>query len=422
MSKPAQPKIKVLAYALPHAKGTETVAGPNNLELFQTPMGTDTRFQDYPLVILFAGAFEKLKGDDWGRSGERPVCINQADLDLRVREVWTTLERNGTVVFLVPPMKDDAVADTDLFRRVLDTIRVHWSPVDPHSKMTNRIPEFSEFLATFGTAYVRFQYFSADSKDIDSFAFLGGYSFGFTYGSNLFFLPVVIPSSVTQAQRMVFMVAQAILEYRKRTSTELPTWLDEFQFHKESSLRVRAKALTAELKILEGAIADYKSLKGALCYRSEALVEVIVQLFLAKFEIKLHVEEKRVEDAQIVNDQGAIEAVIEIKGVNGSFARNQVNQVDSHRERLGVSPTVPGILIVNTHMDAETVAQKDQAPHPEIIQKAADDNVLLIRTLDLLRFVDLIERGEQTAGAFKKMILGNAGWLKVTESCATVIR
>ena len=58
-----------------------------------------------------------------------------------------------------------------------------------------------------------------------------------------------------------------------------------------------------------------------------------------------------------------IQAVIEIKGVKGNFTRANVNQVDSHRERLKLPPTTPGILVMNTLMGVGSLQEKDQPPH-----------------------------------------------------------
>ena len=115
------------------------------------------------------------------------------------------------------------------------------------------------------------------------------------------------------------------------------------------------------------------------------------------------------------------EVVIEIKGVNGSFTRDNVNQVDSHRERLKLPPNTPGLLIMNTKMTAESLGDKDEAPHADIIQKAVQDNVLLIRTLDLLRIADLVESETIAKDEFRSTIIGKSGWLRTDNGVPTVV-
>jgi hypothetical protein len=108
--------------------------------------------------------------------------------------------------------------------------------------------------------------------------------------------------------------------------------------------------------------------------------------------------------------------------VNKNFSRQNINQVDSHRERLGLQLNTPGILVMNTHMDAESLAEKDEPPHPDIIKKAVTDNVLLVRTIDLLRFADGVD-----ASIFKKedllaILMNQLGWLKVADRRYEVLK
>ena len=159
-----------------------------------------------------------------------------------------------------------------------------------------------------------------------------------------------------------------------------------------------------------------------MCYQSDPLVEVVRKMLDHFFGIALTIDDKCIEDATLLDGEGTTQAVVEIKGVKGNFTRANVNQVDSHRERLKLPPTTPGILIMNTLMGVGSLQEKNQAPHPDIIQKAAADHVLLIRTLDLLRYADGIEQGNLTKEAFRNTILTESGWLKVENNIAEVVK
>ena len=82
---------------------------------------------------------------------------------------------------------------------------------------------------------------------------------------------------------------------------------------------------------------------------------------------------------------------------------------------------MPGVLIMNTIMSAESLTDKDQHPHPDIVKKAAADNVLLIRTLDMLRCADLCQRGKLNKEDFRRAILTRAGWLKAADDGIEII-
>ena len=195
-----------------------------------------------------------------------------------------------------------------------------------------------------------------------------------------------------------------------------------FRFRPRIGTAAQATDLHCQLVQIEGQIDSYISLKGALAYQSDPLVEVIRDLLDRFFGISLTIDEKFIEDATLRDIDGNIQAVFEIKGVKGNFARANVNQVDSHRERLNMLASVPGVLIMNTFMGVNSLQEKDQAPHPDIIKKAVADRVLLIRTLDLLRYADGIEKGTLTKDDLTKVILTEAGWLKVENDKAQVVK
>ena len=112
--------------------------------------------------------------------------------------------------------------------------------------------------------------------------------------------------------------------------------------------------------------------------------------------------------------------MVEIKGVRGNFRRANVNQVDTHRERLDLNTETPGILIMNTFMEAKNLKEKDQRPHPDIVKKAARENVLILRTLDLIRLANLVEKGCVSKAEAENMFLKSAGWLRTDEHSVQV--
>ncbi len=87
-----------------------------------------------------------------------------------------------------------------------------------------------------------------------------------------------------------------------------------------------------------------------------------------------------------------------------------------------VSPEFTGILVMNTLMDAKSLAEKDEPPHPDIIKKAVADHVLFVRTIDLLRFADGVEAGILRKEDFLSNLMSQSGWLKVADNrCEIVI-
>ena len=262
-------------------------------------------------------------------------------------------------------------SQTDLFRRFMCGLPISWHLLEESlPTLKSRIPEFRGFVEQFGMAQVAFSPKRQYRGEATIIAGDDRQFFGFEIGQRVFFLPCHAPTSRNEAFQMATSAIEAVLAYLRRISQEIPTWASEFVFSREADLRKRVQQHRDEAVRLEAELDSYAKRKGALCYRSEPLVGVVIPILESVFRLRIESEEQCIEDVRVLDDDGNIIAVVEIKGVNGSFTRQHINQVDSHRERLELTPETPGLLIMNTKMTAESLADKDETPHPDIIQKA----------------------------------------------------
>lgn len=416
--------LQFLAYAMQGEKGDRQPFKCSGFELHDEPLLSSASFLDFDGVVMFAGAYEAVQNDGWHRSVS---CVALADLDRREREFFTVIERGGVFVFLVPyvPKRIECeLVDSrcDLFRRVARNWKMNWENTErPFPAVESLVPELNRYVATHGIGYLAL---CPDRNTQDSFTPLCKGSQNY-YGGvllrTIFFLPCPIPQNHEHSLQIATAAVEAVIAYRTRMSQEMPEWIADFSFSKESLLQSQTGDLRAQIAQLDTQIDSYISFKGSLCYQSDPLVEVVCRTLHHFFDLSLTIDDKCIEDAMIKDEHGTVQAVVEIKGVKNNFSRANVNQVDSHRERLNLPADVPGILIMNTLMGAASLQQKDQAPHPDIIQKATTERVLLIRTLDLLRYADGIEHGILTKESFRNTILTKSGWLKVTNNTAEVV-
>jgi hypothetical protein len=355
------------------------------------------------------------------------VCLNRADLDAREAEISTLYEQGKTIIFLVGPQNElfsratgDSKADPS--KRACTRLGIAWTMLaKPFPAMKTTEMEFRDYASRFGVGYVQFDCARADAGTVKGLFEGDGRLFGLTVKNQVFLLPCAVPKA-GQIHDLAYAAILASVKYRERMSSELPAWIADFEFEHESKLRQERDDVLKKVTELGAKLDVYHRFKGALCWQSEPLVAVVKDVFVHFFGIDLIVEDKLIEDAVIHDSNGDIRAVIEIKGVKGSFKREHVNQVDSHRERLGVRPGVPGILIMNTYRGVSSLEAKDDGPHPDIVKKAADNDVLLVRTLDLLRLADLVEKGSMTGQQALDRILSSAGWLRVKNGTVEVLR
>ena len=415
-----------LAYALPRDRrdADSRLIACNGFELHDEPLRSPVSFLDYDGVVTVAGAFESYRDS----FPPEMVCIARADLDLREREFFTAAQQNKTAIFLVPHLPTrighgSVEPDCDLFRRVAQRLDVYWDCLDnPDPAIDSLIPEFKDFISRYGTGYVILSHDKDNEEWIKPICASSQEVFGLVAGGKIFFLPCTVAQTHDQIVQIALAAVEAAIAYRKRISTDLPEWVAEFSFGREASLQTEVGDHYKRLIELNEEIGQYGKFKGALCYQSDPLVGVVSRVLDRFLGLTLCIDDKCIEDAMMKGDDGEIIAVFEIKGVKGNFTRKNVNQIDSHRERLGLSTDTPGVLIMNTIMSAASLQEKDQPPHPDIIKKAVSDNVLLIRTLDLLRYADCVEKGVLARDTFKKDILAEAGWLKVENDTAQVVK
>ena len=417
-----------LAYALPRAPNDNgsRVKTFDTFILHDEPLGSTVSFLDYDGVVLLAGAFERVQSS----SMEPPtmVCASSSDLDLREREFFSCLQYGKPIIFLVSHLAHTigysiVSPQCDLFRRFAQNLSlecVHHERAAP--SVESIAPEFRDYITRFGTGYVEFGLSEDYKHHFRQLCKTSQSVFGLVFAGKVFLLPSAVTKTEGQLDQIIVAAITAVLAYRKRMSSQMPAWVNDFVFTHEDALRTKLEEHQKQALDLEGKIGRYEDFKGALCYQSQPLVNVISDLMQYFLGIDLSLGDKYIEDATLRDDQDKILAVFEIKGVKGNFSRNNVNQVDSHRERLGVAPDTPGVLIMNTFMDADSLKEKDQPPNPDIIKKAAADRVLLMRTLDLLRYANAVEGGAVTKQEFMNTILSESGWLRLDNSKVTVIR
>jgi len=430
------PSLRFLSYGLPceNYKIKYAIHDCDEFEVDDEPLGASVSFLNYDGIVVFAGVFEKINRytEHHVLNGDFPQtsisCIALNDLNLRERELFTAIRKDKIAIFLVPGLpKGDSgereVSNTDLFRRFLESFEISWvSLQEPVSHLNSQISEFQPYIEQYGVAHV---FITRDYSNRDSIKVICGNDdcpAAFSLFDKAFILPCSYPKTHEQALGAAESAIRAVISYRKRISKAKPEWISDFRFTQENLLINDAKALQQELNQIETNMDCYSNYKGALCYRSDPLVDVVTNIIDKFFGISLVKEEEFVEDASLKDGSGNRTAVFEIKGVNSNFSRQNVNQVDSHRERLGLQPNIPGILVMNTLMSAKSLNEKDQSPHPDIIKKAVTDNVLLLRTIDLLRFADGVEAGILKKEDFMDTLMSQSGWLKVADNKCEVVK
>jgi hypothetical protein len=200
---------------------------------------------------------------------------------------------------------------------------------------------------------------------------------------------------------LVTKCAEAILEYKQRNDLHLPGWVEAIEFQTESVLRNDVKKLEEEIIQRREELSKWRRYKGILSASGNALNGLVVEILREYFKLDLHSQEEFIEDAIIYAGDKPL-FVVEIKGVNGGLKRDHVNQVDSHRERLGFAPEVPGLLVINDFSDIDGLAERKAKTFDALhVNHAEKLNIKILRTTT---FLEIVRRLESETDRGQKLI------------------
>ena len=171
-------------------------------------------------------------------------------------------------------------------------------------------------------------------------------------------------------------------------------------------MRDKLDALLKEADEVQKNLLEWQSYKGILTQSGDSLKDKVVQILRNFFGLNVTDVEDFKEDAVIRDQDGEPLAIVEVKGTKGGIKRKYINQLDTNRERIGISPSTSGLLIINDQMNVEDISQRNETTvAEEQIQHAKNMNILIIRTLDFLFLMGYLEnddnRGEKLIDLFK---------------------
>ncbi len=379
-------------------------------------------FQDFDGVIVFQGSFEQLEPVPGRYGGARTRRWDRDELDKRTKEVLAVLEGRGLVcLLLADPISD--LDDTDLSKRLL--LRFQIMPgafINRVPLVKSKVDELANFFQRYGAAW-SFLSPPYGDKAAKTVASVGGRPVSVVVDGSLFLMPTLLPDPTDEATEEYYRIlADGVVSLWERLAQDLPEWAAEYRFPDEAGLLEAKLRLSNEISGIEQRLKDLERLKRVLVLQGEPLVDAVIEVFEKMLPLKPKREEAFREDLTLLDSGGNVVALVEVKGVNRGVGREQVNQADSHRERKRLPSDFPSLLIVNTHMKASSsVTDKDQRIAPEQTQHAARNNILVLRTLDLLNLASLHASGRLSAQEVVKLLTKSRGWLRVADTAEVLV-
>ena len=208
-----------------------------------------------------------------------------------------------------------------------------------------------------------------------------------------------------------------LTDIRSRLYPETSPIIESFQFHAEKELRTSRHKLESQLQKIDHSIARYNQKKDILFLRDTPLENRLPEWLATYMGIRTRRHEEYNEDFWILDETGTTDvAICEAKGLSKNVKREHITALVQHREHHDLADDFPSVLFVNTFADAETVEEKARQRVTKIeCQKACRDHVLIVRTLDLVRLLDLLEQNNMDSHKIRELLLTERGWLNVAD-------
>lgn len=394
---------------------------------------TEEDLSDYDGVIFFANTFENSEQS-------QIYCADKGQMLKRIKQLNKLLDKGGFVSVLTYKLIDEYTTfdyisshSHESFDTSLGKVLLNDLGIDKWRRKYSKAPlkhfklfrdEFKSYLADYGVAQTYFEFYGPGSQIKPICTLNNNHNFvGLIFNDSIFILPChAVDKDEKSTVKLFDTVAKGIVSTLPKLAQEIPAWVDrDLMFNKEKELLLELKKQTGILSNIETAIAGYKNFKGALIFGSDSLVANVGYVLENFFQIKVSRIEEYKEDLKLLQD-GKLIAIAEVKGVNSGVQREHINQVDSHRERQGLASDFPALLIINTKMAATSLKDKDIPVASEQIKKAVNDRVLIVRTLDLLNLIKLVETSKISIDEILKIFKNEHGWLKATEETFEIMK
>jgi len=383
----------------------------------------EKRLDKYNGVIVPQGIFESFKRKTWGIDFN---CDRSLLLD-RYRQIVNVIKDGGWVCFLVGKITDEypvrysskRVDDTDLCKILLNELGSRRSSINGQELPSATDDVFSVYERNYATAVTRL-YISPNHNvyDYNILFETNGLVFGVEYFNKIFFLPFHTTASDFRYLKVIAKTtSEAVIDYRNKVIFQIPRWLNDFRFSKEHQLLESLETLKKQVSATEEKIIKYENIKMILITQGEVLRKKIIRILDDFFDFKLDTKDVGREDLKIIDDTNKAIALIEVKGTKRGVKLDHVNQLSTARERSDFSVDIPGILIINCHLDIPSVDKKTaMSVDNDQIKIAIAQNILIVRTVDLIHFMNELEDVdiEKRREMFLEIITSGGGWLKST--------
>jgi len=388
------------------------ISNENNFSIVEYM--SNQSIEEYDGVIIPQGVFEEAR--------ESEVKFDYDLLLKRESEVVKLLRKGGWVCFLVDTVQkytrdnyynvNRPIGKTDLFRNIMHDENINFDIGRSSSRLNHSANEFSKYTEISSVGKTEYSLTNSNAKPIIQDNNL---VYGFELYESIFALPSQFYryEDSVHLEKLIYIASASIENYRRKNKLSLPKWLDNRKFKAEDLITNEIDKLQNELAMLKDKYEKLKKYKAILTTSGDKLRLLLGEILENYFGLCIDMEDTGVEDLKIIEPSGDIKYFVEVKGTNKGLKREHVNQLDSHRERAGISYKTKGILFINQNMKTDGYELREKCDFDqEQIEKAISSNVVIVRAIDLFNLMIDIEDSKDKGKSFINWIENTKGWQK----------
>jgi len=315
----------------------------------------------------------------------------------------------------------ESIDDTDLSKRILNAFQVgrhgrYRFYTDKQPEVRTEAREFDLYLHEYGSPRTVYELPHLQPIEREVIAELDGRVVGVEFDRQLFFLPFQTnnknwPTALSVAK----MVASAIVSYRRNRISDIPDWVDELRFKSEEDLHVEINSLLEQVNRLESQVRSWKDYKGILTTSGSQLRNRIVAILESVFDCHVEVTADR-QSAMVTDHDHRPILIFQSYSTDKDIERSFIDQIHVQRESQGLPKSLRAVLFVNSDMASSDIRSRtEKGVADDVVRYATEQNVLIIRTIDLLFLMRQLERDSERKKRLMQLFLSPGGWLKADQ-------
>jgi hypothetical protein len=196
---------------------------------------------------------------------------------------------------------------------------------------------------------------------------------------------------------------------------EYPAYLDAIEIGDERAARQRIQQLQAELTSLAKALDDARRIKKILYVPESRLRQELITFLSEDLHIKAWPEGEH-HVFWLQDDTGESWCLGEVRSSEENVTKEHLAHLMVERMRAGKPETTPTFLVVNSMRSGSTMEERDQPVPDDVIRRAVEDHIVVVRTLDLVRLERRASNGLPSAEPLVDALRRSGGWFEVDPS------